>query len=193
MWCLWIRKWPSIQVFDGYLCLPIHIQETSSFSAGNLTGGCCPHELWEIHTIMVLCQHKDLPCCLAMRISKVGRNFGTSLRRHTQTLTSPILQSSLTRTKVLYWRWKTLSLWREGPSVASIADRTLSRNAVAKMVKKCFLLCGCTIYSLVASQLHHFQLQEKSTRIRCFPQTATTSSTLQKKCNSLPQGVLRAI
>jgi hypothetical protein len=33
----------------------------------------------------------------------------------------------------------------------------------------------------------------KSTRIRCFPQTATTSSKLWKKCTSLLQGVLRVI
>jgi hypothetical protein len=45
-----------------------------------------------------------LPCCLARRISKVGGNFGTSLRRHTQSLTSPIIHSSPTRTRVLYWQ-----------------------------------------------------------------------------------------
>ncbi len=48
------------------------------------------------------------------------------------------------------------------------------------------LLMGC-------SQLHHFQPQENGTRKRCTPQTATTSLKLQKKCNSQPQGVLRAI
>jgi hypothetical protein len=37
-----------------------------------------------------------------MRISKVGCNYGTSLKRHTQPLTSPIIQSSPTRTRVLY-------------------------------------------------------------------------------------------
>jgi hypothetical protein len=58
-----------------------------------------------------------------MRISKVGHDFGTSLRRYTQPSTSPNIQSLPTRTRVLYWQWKKLSLWREGSFVASIADR----------------------------------------------------------------------
>jgi hypothetical protein len=57
------------------------------------------------------------------------------------------------------------------------------------MVKDRCPLCGCTISSLVASHLHHFQPQENSTRKRCTPQTATTSLTLLKKCNPQPQGV----
>jgi hypothetical protein len=116
-----------------------------------------------------------------MRISKVGQNFGTSLRRHTQPLTSPIIQSSPTRTRGLYRQWKILSLWGEGSFVASIANRTLSRNVVVEMVKERCPLFGCTITSLVASQLQHFQPQEKSTRIRCSPQTTTTSSTSLRK------------
>ncbi len=42
---------PQYHFFDRYLHLTIHIQETSSLSAGSLTGRHCPHELWEIHTI----------------------------------------------------------------------------------------------------------------------------------------------
>ncbi len=119
-----------------------------------------------------------------MRISKVGHDFGTSLRRHTQPFTSPIIQSSPTRTRVLYWRWKKMSLWGEGFFfVASIANRTLWKNAVVDMVKDRCPLCGCTISSLVASQLHHFQPKENSTRKRCTPQTTTSSLTLLKKCN----------
>jgi hypothetical protein len=48
------------------------------------------------------------------------------------------------------------------------------------------LLIGCkSVASLLATR--------KSTRKICTPQTATTSLTLLKKCNSQPQGVLRAI
>ncbi len=42
---------PQFKVFDGYLHLTIHIKGTISLSAGNITGGHCPHELWEIHSI----------------------------------------------------------------------------------------------------------------------------------------------
>ncbi len=108
-------------------------------------------------------------------------------------LTSPILQSSPTRKRVLWWLWKTLSLWREGSYVAFIAEQILSRNAMAKMVTKRYQLFGCTISSAVASQLHHLQPPERSTRKGCTPQTITTSSTLRMKCDSLPQGLLRAI
>ncbi len=142
---------------------------------------------------MGLCQHYDLPCCLVMRINKVRHNFGTSLRRHTQPLTCPIIQSSPTRTRVLYRQWKILSLWGEGSFLASIANRTWWRNAVVEMVKDRCPLCGCSISSLVASQLPSFLPQEKITRIRCSPLTATTSLTSLKKCNSQLQGVLRAI
>jgi hypothetical protein len=38
--------------FDGYLHLTIHIKGTKSFSAASITGRCCPHELWEIHSII---------------------------------------------------------------------------------------------------------------------------------------------
>jgi hypothetical protein len=163
MCCLGIRRQSSIPVFDGYLHFTIHIQDSSSFSAGSLTGGHCPHELWGIHTIFsVWYQCKSMMSALgfalllAMKISKVGRIFGNSLRRHPQSLISPIFQSSPTRTRVLWQRWKTLSLWREGSSVASIANRILSRNAVAERVTKCSQLCGWTIASSVASQSHHF-------------------------------------
>jgi hypothetical protein len=48
------------------------------------------------------------------------------------------------------------------------------------------LLIGCkSVVSLSATR--------KSTRKGCTPQTLTASSTLWMKCNSLPQGVLRAI
>jgi hypothetical protein len=87
--------------------------------------------------------------------------FGSSSRRHTQLLTSPILQSSSTRTSVLLRQWKTLSLWWGGSSVAFIADKTLSRNVVAERVTKQSQLFGCTISSVVASQLPHFQPPEK--------------------------------
>ncbi len=57
-------KTTSIQVFDGYLHLIIHIKEIISFSAGSVTGRRYPHELLEIHSIqcmgqmqMELCQH----------------------------------------------------------------------------------------------------------------------------------------
>ncbi len=82
--------------------------------------------------------------------------FGTSLIRHTKSLTSPTIQSSPTRTRVLYWQWKILSHWQEGAFVSSITDRTLLRNAVVEMVQQHCLICGCTISSSVASQPHHF-------------------------------------
>jgi hypothetical protein len=71
------------------------------------------------------CQDQNLPCFLEMRIRKVGHNFGTSSRKYTKPLTSPSIQSSPTRTRVLYLRWKKLSHWQEGSFVASIANRTL--------------------------------------------------------------------
>jgi hypothetical protein len=65
-------------------------------------------------------------------------------------------------------------------------QQNIMKNLVVELVKDRCLLCDCTISSWVASQLHHFQQQENSTRKRCTPQTATTSLTLQKKCNSQP-------
>jgi hypothetical protein len=72
-------------------------------------------------------------------------------------------------------------------------QQNITKNAVVELVKDHCPLCGCTISSLVASKSHHFQPQENSTRKRCTPQTATTSLTLLKICNSQLQGVLRAI
>ncbi len=143
---------PQFQFLMGIFILPstskelvLFLQEVLQADATHMSFG--KYTLYSVYgtNAMELCQHQDLPCCLAMRISKVGCNLGTSLRRHTQMSTSPIIQSSPTRTRVLYWQWKILSLWQEGSFVASIANRTLSRNTVTERVKEHCPLCGCTI------------------------------------------------
>jgi hypothetical protein len=131
--------------------------------------------------------------CLAMRTSKVGCNFGTSLRKHTQLLTSPIIQSSPTRTRVLFLAME---------DTVPLAGRFLcSFHRQQHIIKKCGggkvqkALSALWVYNLLigCKSVASLSATRKSMRIRCSPQTASTSSTSLKKCNTQPQGVLRVI
>ncbi len=42
---------PQFKFLTGIFISPSTSKEQFLFSAGSVTGGCCPHELWEIHSI----------------------------------------------------------------------------------------------------------------------------------------------